>query len=186
MTNCGLKNWVTSNSGATVTLTVGGCAVAAGDTVQVVASGVSNPGTVSTGDHIAITTSSDTASANTNAYAITTAQAVSAPSVALFDRAGSDQRHLHHRLHHLVDGSTGGRRRTITLAAPAGTVFSSNGSYTIEDVATATNSGLENWVTSNSGATVTLTGGCTIAAGASVQVGRPGSQTRQRPRPVTS
>ncbi len=63
---------------------------------------------------------------------------------------------------------------TITLAAPAGTVFSSNGSYTIQDVTTATNCGLENWVTSNSGATVTLTGGCTIAAGASVQVAATG------------
>ena len=59
---------------------------------------------------------------------------------------------------------------TITLAAPAGTAFSSASSYTIQDVTTATNCGLETWATSNAGATVTLTVGCTIGAGATVQV----------------
>ncbi len=61
---------------------------------------------------------------------------------------------------------------TITLAAPVGTNFGSGGDYTVEDVTTSSQCGLDNWVTSNGGATVTLTiaGGCTIAAGDSVLV----------------
>ena len=49
---------MTSNSGNTVTLTVGGCTVAAGDKMQVIASGVSNPTLASTGNVLAVSTSS--------------------------------------------------------------------------------------------------------------------------------
>ncbi len=76
---------VTSDSGATVTLTIaGGCGtIAAGHTVFVTASQVTNPTTTSTGNSVAVSTSSDSPSAQTNTYAITAAKAVSSPSVIL-------------------------------------------------------------------------------------------------------
>ena len=60
----------------------------------------------------------------------------------------------------------------ITLTAPAGTNFGSTGSsYAVEDLTTATNCGYYNVVTSNSGATISLTEACgVIAAGDTVQV----------------
>ncbi len=173
--NCGLYNWVTSNSGATVTLTVGSSCgtIAGGATVLVTASGVTNPTATSTSDVVAVSTSSDTTQAHTNTYAITPAQAPASPSVTLSTTAAGATNVTYTTS--FTTSSTGALApyySTITLAAPAGTVFSSNSSYTIEDVTTATQCGLNNWVTSNSDATVTLTvgGGCTVEAGDTLQV----------------
>ena len=171
-TNCGLANWVTSNAGATVTLTVaGGCTIAAGATVQVTASGVSNPGAISTGDLIAVTTSSDTASASTEHLRHHGRPGgVLAFGLALVDRARGDQCHVHHRLHHVADGGPGGRLGHDHLGRPGWDGLQLGQLLHDQDVTTATNCGLETWVTSNAGATVTLTVGCTIGAGATVQV----------------
>ncbi len=172
-TNCGAYNVQTSNGGATVTLTDGCTTIAGGDTVLVTASAVSNPATTSSGDAVAVSTSSDTLSAQTNTYAITAAKAVASTLLTLSttEAGATDVSYTTA----FTTSSTGGLApyySTITLAAAAGTVFSSSGYYTIEDVTTATQCGLNNWVTSDGGAMVTLTvaGGCTIAAGHTVLV----------------
>ena len=173
-TQCGLNNWVPSNGGATVTLTIAGsCTVAAGDAMQVIAYGVSNPTTTSTGNTLSISTSSDTVQAQTNTYAITTPKAVTSASVVL-STASPGATNVTYTTSFTTSstGALASDYSTVTLAAAAGTVFSSSGNYTIEDVTTGTQCGLNNWVPSNGGATVTLTiaGGCTVAAGDSVQV----------------
>ena len=171
----GSYNEVTSNGGATVTLTIAGsCTIAAGHTVLVTASEVTNPATTSTGDVVTVSTSSDTTPAHTNTYAITATKAVTAPSVTLSTTAAGATNVTYATS--FTTSSTGALApyySTITLAAPAGTVFNSNSSYTIEDVTTGTQCGYYNAVTSNGGATVTLTdgSGCgTIAGGHTVLV----------------
>ena len=143
-TQCGFYNAVTSNGGATVTLSdAGSCGtIAGGHTVVVTASDVSNPATTSTGDVITVSTSSDTVSAQTNTYAITAAKAVASPSVNLSTTAaGATNVNYNVRFTTSSTGSLAPYYSTITLAAPAGTDFSSSSSYTIEDVTTGTQCG---------------------------------------------
>ncbi len=172
-TYCGYYDAVTSNSAATVTLTVG-CGIGAGDTVLVTASAVSNPTTPSTGDTVAVTTSSDTTPADTNPYAITAAKAVAAPSVALSTTAaGATNVTYDVRFTTSSTGALAPVYSTITLAAPAGTSFTSDSSYGIDDVTTGEQCDYYNAVTSNGGATVTFDddGGCGgIASGSVVLV----------------
>ncbi len=60
-TSCSYDSVVVSNGGATVTLSpYYDCSIAAGDTVLVTATGVSNPAGTSTGDILIVSTSSDT------------------------------------------------------------------------------------------------------------------------------
>ena len=121
---------------------------------------------------IAVSTSSDTLSDQTNTYAITAAQAVASPLVTLSTTAAGATNVTYTAS--FTTSSTGALApyySTITLAAPAGTVFSSSGSYTIEDVTTGTQCGeYYSPVTSNGGATVTVSSYCTIAAGDTVLV----------------
>ena len=119
-------NAVTSNGGATVTLTVdGGCGtVASGDTVLVTAAAVSNPATTSTGDVVTVSTSSDTTAVQTNTYAITAAQAVASPSVTLSTTAaGATNVTYDVRFTTSSTGALASTYSTITLALPAGTVI---------------------------------------------------------------
>ena len=141
----------------------------------VTASAVSNPATTSTGDAVTVSTSSDTAPAETDTYAITAAQAVTSPSVTLTTKAaGATNVTYNVRFTTSSTGALAPYYSTITLAAPAGTVFSSNGSYAIEDVTTGTQCGeYYSPVTSNGGATVTVsisTGCGTIVGGDTVLV----------------
>ena len=132
--------------------------IAGGDPVLITATSVSNPATASTGDVVVVTTSSDTEPAQTNTYSIGSGgQSVTSPSVTLSTAAaGATNATYDVKFTTTPSGSLAAGSGTITLAAPAETVFSSNSSYTIEDITTGTNCGLNNWVTSNSGATVAL------------------------------
>ena len=173
-TQCGVNNWVTSNGGATTALTVdGGCAtIAAGDAVQVTANAVSNPSTTSTADAVDVSTSSDTTAVQSNTYAITAAKAVSSPALTLSTTAaGATNVSYDVRFTTSSTGALASSYSTISLTLPSGATFTSNSSYTITDVTTGTNCGYYNAVTSNGGATVTLTDGCSsIAAGDTVLV----------------
>ena len=170
-TNCGYYTAITSNGGATISLTEGCGIIAAGDTVQVTLSAASNPATTSTGDVVTVSTSSDTTAAHTNSYAITAGQAVASPSVTLSTTAaGATNVTYSTSFTTSATGRLAPYYSTITLSAPTGTVFGSTSSYTIADVTTGTDCGYSNVVTSNGGATVTLTGssGCGIIAGGDV------------------
>ncbi len=122
-----------------------------------------------------VSTSSDATPSDSNSYTIGSGgQAVTSPSVNLSTAAvGATNVTYNVRFTTSATGSLAAGGGTITLAAPAGTVFSSSGHYTIEDVTTATQCGLNNWVTSNGGATVTLTvgGSCGTVAGSATCAG---------------
>ncbi len=74
---------------------------------------------------MAVSTSSDNlAAAQTNTYAITAAKARVLTHGCALDHGGrSDQRHLHHLFTTSSTGALAPNYSTITLAAPAGTVF---------------------------------------------------------------
>ena len=174
-TNCALENSATSNNGATATVSpYSYCGtIAAGDAVLVTASDVTNPGTATTGETVTVSTSSDSVSATTNAYAITAANAVSSPTIALSTTAAGATNVIYNvRFTTSSTGALAPSFSTITLTAPAGTNFGTSTSYAIEDPDTATSCSYDDTVTSNAGATLTLSPyyDCSIAAGDTVLV----------------
>ncbi len=149
--------------------------IAGGDTVLVTATEVSNPPAASTGDVVTVSTSSDTVSAQTSAYAITAGLvgvlSVGRPVVDIGAGPPTSR----------TTSASPPRRperwrrttRRSRLAAPAGTNFTSNTTYTVEDLTTGSQCGYYNAVTNNGGATVVLstsTGCGTIAGGDTVLV----------------
>src|SRR5207302_1605907 len=132
----------------TVTLPVlAGCpSIAAGDGVRVAANDTANPVSTSAGDVVSVSTSSDTVAANTPTYSITAAQALASPSVSLSSTAAGAT-HVTYTVA-FTTSSTGALvpgYGTITLAAPAGTAFSTNGgNYLITDTTTSLSCSLNN------------------------------------------
>ena len=89
-----------------------------------------------------VSTSSDTTAVHTNTYAITAAQAVATPSVTLSTTAaGATNVTYSTSFTTSATGRLAPYYSTITLAAPVGTIFGSNSSYTISDVTTGTDCG---------------------------------------------
>ena len=132
----------TSISGATVTLTGVCFTVNSGDVVQVVANNTANPSTTSTSDVVNVTTSSNTTAASTPTYSIVAAKSVSSPSVSLLSNApgaggvtydvGFTRQPVARSIS--SDNISSGNHGDF-LAAPAGTVFSSNyADYSLDDV----------------------------------------------------
>ena len=89
---------------------------------------------------VTVSTSSDTVSAQTNTYAIGGgAQAVASPLVTLSTTAaGATDATYTASFTTSSTGALAADAGTITLAAPVGTIFSSNSAYTIADLTTAT------------------------------------------------
>jgi trimeric autotransporter adhesin len=160
----------TSNSGATVTITMP-IDVSAGDVVTIVADGVTN-NAVTTAQSLAITTTSDP-TAQSVAYTLVKKRAVSGASLELSSYAKSAKDVTYRASFDSVDGLTDGHS-TITLAAPAGTVFDGSGSvcsviYVYDDTNGSGNDCVD--VTqSHSGATITVTLSIEIGIGDEVSV----------------
>jgi DNA-directed RNA polymerase subunit H (RpoH/RPB5) len=147
------------NSGATVTFPIGCYSVSPGDSLVVSAEAVANPTTTSSGDVLKVSTSSDTAAAATATYAIVRAVSVSGPSVALLSNApGASGVTYDLAFTPSANGALISNNGTVTLAAPVGTVFSTNyGDYSLSDTTQDVNCQLYPIVTSNNGATTTGT-----------------------------
>jgi hypothetical protein len=153
--NCGIYgNPTLSNNDATVTMTISCFAVAAGDTLVVTASDVTNSSTTSNSDSLTVTTSSDTASA-TAGYKITSPSSVTNPSFSLSTTAAGVTAVAYTASFTLTTGLAD-YNSSFTLSAAAGTTFSSNNSdYYIDDLTNGDDCYVNNIALTNTAATVT-------------------------------
>jgi hypothetical protein len=140
-----------TNSGATIKIPVSGAPAA--DQLTVWLKGVTNPGTAASGLHMSVSTSSDPIAVSSAAYNIVAAHGVSTPAVKLSNTAASATGVTYTVTFNASStGALSGTGSSITIAAPAGTVFAGSSSVTVFDqsaddpniavcCATVTNSG---------------------------------------------
>jgi hypothetical protein len=163
--NCGTIT--TSNSGATLTYEEGNIDIEAGDLVGIVADGVTNPGTSGA---LQLSTSSDPTAVSL-AMTLSSSGTIGTPNYQQSSYADSATPVKDTASFIATDGLTEGFS-TVTLAAPAGTVFPGSGDTCnvdfVYDNTTDTSSNCGVITVSNSGATLTF-------AEASVDV-RPGDE----------
>lgn len=160
-----------SNGGATATWTVGGSGVPAGCQIVLTVTGVTNPGVGS--DQLDVATSSDTVEAQSGAYTISAAHAVSAPSVTM-TTAAAGATGVTYQIEFTTSssGALAAGAGTITLAAPAGTNFAAATSYDAVDLSDGQDLGAPlGFGVSNSGATATWTvNGSGVPAGDEIRL----------------
>jgi hypothetical protein len=111
-----------SNSDETITIPAG--PASGGHEIRLLLSNVQNPTKVTTGNHLAVKTTSDTTVVNSTAYAITTPNSISAPTVAMTTKAASASG-VDYRLFFTLSstGALTGTGDFIKITGPAGTSF---------------------------------------------------------------
>ncbi len=156
----------TSVSGASVTLETGGTAIRSGDTVQVVAAEVGNAALTGS-QTFTVSTSSDLSAGTT--FSLVAASPVSGVSVKLSKTKALAKSKYTVAFTTSATGALDPNNGTITQAAPNGTVFPDNCSYTLTDVTTGQSTTTCPTVVPGASATISV-GGLSIRAGDKVSV----------------
>ncbi len=165
------SNLSEASDGSAITVTVP-FAVAGGDQVQVTFPGVQSA--PAAGTYTAtVATSSDTRPVSAS-YALTQAAPVAAPAVTVSNQTAGETASYGVSFTTSSDGSLVAGQGQITLAAPAGTVFSGSAAYTGQDITSGKSLTLTVAGTSAGGATITFTTGQQISGGDQVVITAPG------------
>jgi len=141
--------------------------IAAGDTVLVTLNNVTNGPHVGT-NTMTVATSSDTGQA-TGTYTMTSAAAVEVPVATVSTQAPGQAATYDLTLTASPAGALAAGFGAIVVAAPAGTIFSAEGGYSIDDITAQQTGGIDPSI-GNGGATVTLATPIAIAAGDQVSI----------------